>query len=48
MVWSNDERGREQNGVHFTKQQPLGIGVISRLLKIIKEEAEDQEREVAR
>ena len=48
MVWSNDERGREQNGVHFKKQQPLGIGVISRLLKIIKEEAEDQEREVAR
>ncbi len=29
-------------------QQPLGIEVISKLLKIIKEEVEDQEREVAR
>jgi hypothetical protein len=42
-------RGAESRmGYTSQRQQPLGIGVISKLLKIIKEEAEDQEREVAR
>ena len=42
-------RGAESRmGYTSQHQQPLGIGVISKLLKIIKEEAEDQEREVAR
>ncbi len=42
-------RGTESRmGYTSQRQQPLGVGVVNKLLTLIKEEAEDQECPVAR
>jgi hypothetical protein len=42
-------RGIESRmGYSTNRQQPLGIGVITKLLTMIREEAEDQEKTIAR
>jgi hypothetical protein len=42
-------RGTESRiGYTSQKQQPLGVGIVNKLLNVIKEEAEEQDRPIAR